>query len=132
MENPIQGYGSLKVKLTKIEGFNLEKSLVMKKFCCKEIIESEEVQRLSFRISFYHTSIDRISSPNNFSQQVQVLLSPGDEQVNLFNLSLSWPDDKLPMLQMAMNTIELAKQNRLIMLIWASGHPWLQQETLVG
>ena len=75
---------------------------------------SEMTQPLSLRVSFFDASLDTVSSPINYSQEIQV---PANQK----DLQAAWPEHTLPTLYTANNTIDLAKSSRLLMLIWATG-----------
>ena len=83
-------------------------------------------------MSFYGYGLDKVYAPITYSEQVQLLMSPGYTQENLNQVSLGWEYGQLPTLRSAFNTLDLIKKSRLIMLIWASGHEDLHQEMLIG
>lgn len=57
-----------------------------------------------------------------FSEQRELNISGGKEMVDLDSIDAGWTCEQLPTLRTAYNTLELAKQSRLLVLIWASGH----------
>ena len=94
--------------------------------------DAYNLHTLSFRVSFYDVALDRIMAPLTFSERKQVKMSPGEGQDNLENVHLHWKEQKLPTLRTARNKLSLIRQSRLSMFIYASGHPKMSQETLIG
>lgn len=73
-------------------------------------------------------SMDTRKAPVAFSSIRDVSLKAaqgGNLASSLDNLSIAWQTDDLPILRLASNTLELLKQNRLVILLWAGGHPAL-------
>jgi len=68
-----------------------------------------------------------MTAPICFSEQKVKQLGPYLEDV-----SVSWQQADLPTLRTALNTVGLARESRLLMLIFAGGHNLLQPETLIG
>lgn len=84
MENPRQGYGELKISMVSIAEFDFNKSPALHKFANTQVTDSAEAtHKLHFRVSFYDYAMDKISCPINFSEQNEILMSPGTGQVNL-------------------------------------------------
>ena len=72
MNNPIQGYGEIKVQMVGLNQIDLTKIFSMKKLAVPEVTQSEQLQRFDVRVSFYDQSLDRITSPINFSEHARV------------------------------------------------------------
>lgn len=71
--------------------FDFSKSLVLKKFVSPLIIDSAEVSHsVHFRMSFYDYAVDKISGPINFSEQKELLMSPGAGQASLEDVNVAW------------------------------------------
>ena len=89
-----------------------------------DITESEEAHKLHMRLSFYDFSLESMPGQINFSEQQEVIISGGrySEIVDLDSIDISWMNEQLPTLRTAYNSLELVKQCRLLVLIWASGH----------
>ena len=82
MESPRQGYGELKISMVSISEFNFNKSSALYKFVNPLFTASAEAtHKLHFRVSFYDYAMDKISCPINFSEQNEILMSPGPGQV---------------------------------------------------
>ena len=78
MDNPRQGYGEIKIGLVSITEFDFSKSMILKKFVNPLITDAADAShKLHFRLSFYDYALDKISGPINFSEQKELLLSPG-------------------------------------------------------
>ena len=67
--------------------------------------------------------MDKISGPINFSEQNEILMSPGTGQAQLNDVSIQWTEEQLPTLRTARNSLDLIKKSRVLILLWASGHP---------
>ena len=71
--------------------FEFSKSLVLKKFVNPLVTDSAEAShKIHFRMSFYDYAFDKISGPINFSEQKELLLSPGAGQVALDEVNVAW------------------------------------------
>ena len=122
MQNPRQGYGEITIQLVSITNLDFEKSFVLKKFMSPFITDSPEAQRLYFRVSFYDKALDKITAPVVYSEASEILMSPGSSQVPLNEATASWAFEQLPTLHSGLNTLELVRESRLLMLVWAGGH----------
>jgi len=132
-EHPRQGYGEVRPQMVNLSGLNFSQHLFLKKFAVPAITESPEVQKLHFRVAFYDLGLDKMTAPVVFSEPVEIHMGAGGSpQAKLDDVSLSWTSEQLPNLRSALNTLALVKQSRLLMTVWAAGHPWCLTETLIG
>ena len=85
---------------------------------------------LMLRLSFYDCALDTFSSPIIFSREIKANLTESNEST----LNATWPEEFLPCLQTAYNSIRLASQSKLLMLVWACGQavPSTGEELLIG
>ena len=90
-----------------------------------------EMQDLVFRASFYSPAIDTEACPVVYTNEVMRRVSDINPSVGL---ELAWEDKEIPNLATAFNSLEVAKEQSIMMLLWcrpAEMH-WRDQETLVG
>jgi len=115
--------------MVSIHGFDFAQSLVLKKLVTFNSSESDQAQKLYFRVAFYDQALDRTTAPVVYSQQTEHTLLCG---APLEEVAISWMDEQLPTLRSARNTLALARKSRLLMTVWAGGHPAFSSEVLVG
>ena len=86
------------------------------------------VSDIWLRVSFYDMNLDTQTSPIIYSQ---IIMVPANTKSKVQAL---WTNEKLPCLYSSCNTLELVKQSRLLMLIWACGpaQNFPDEEMLIG
>ena len=68
-----------------------------------------------FRVSFYDAGLDTEKNPIIFSAEKRVAIAEIHQSPHL---SLTWVDEEMPSLVTAYNTVQLASQSSLLMMIW--------------
>ena len=72
---PRQGYGELTIKMISLSDLNLKKSFILSKFDNPTITDSTtDAHKLNFRVAFFDYSLDRVSAPVTYSEQVDIEL----------------------------------------------------------
>ena len=115
--------------MVSLDELSFSKSFVLKKVAAAvATAPPDKVQKMFFRVSFYSMALDRIAAPVTYSEQTEVKL---DQTVDLESIETAWSKAQLPLMRTAFNSLNLFKDSRLIMMIWAAGNG-LSTETLVG
>ncbi len=91
---------------------------------------AEATDNLILRLSFYESSLDTETCPVIYSAEKEITAS---EIVSEESHNFTWVDDELPNLITAYNTVNLATQCSIIVLLWvkiADGR--INTEFLIG
>ena len=70
---------------------------------------------LVFRASFYSSAIDTEACPVVYTNEIMRRISDVNPSVGL---ELGWEDKEIPNLATAFNSIEVAKEQSIMMLLW--------------
>ena len=112
VNNPHLGYGEFDVQMIDLKDLNIATIKAVHKIEFKT-----NLAPLMLRVSFYDCALDTFSSPIIFSREIKANLTESNEST----LNATWPEEFLPCLQTAYNSIRLASQSKLLMLVWACG-----------